>query len=50
VAAGCDGVFLEVHPEPEKGLSDSSTMLPLRQVGPLLETLLRVRDAVGELN
>ncbi|HSW00991.1 MAG TPA: 3-deoxy-8-phosphooctulonate synthase [Sedimentisphaerales bacterium] len=29
VAAGVNGLFLEVHPEPEKGLSDAATMLPL---------------------
>jgi 2-dehydro-3-deoxyphosphooctonate aldolase (KDO 8-P synthase) len=37
VAAGVDALFLEVHPEPEKGLSDAATMLPLA----LLEGLLR---------
>jgi len=46
VAAGCDGVFLEVHPEPEKGLSDAATMLPLAVVGPLLESLCRIREAL----
>lgn len=29
VAAGVNGLFLEVHPEPEKGLSDAATMMPL---------------------
>jgi len=29
VAAGVNGLFLEVHPEPEKGLSDAATMIPL---------------------
>jgi 2-dehydro-3-deoxyphosphooctonate aldolase (KDO 8-P synthase) len=47
VAAGCDGVFLEVHPEPERGLSDAATMLPLAQVPALLERLLRIREALG---
>ncbi|MCK4299849.1 MAG: 3-deoxy-8-phosphooctulonate synthase [Planctomycetes bacterium] len=47
VAAGCDGVFLEVHPEPEKGLSDSATMLPLAEARPLLESLLRIREALA---
>jgi len=46
VAAGCDGVFLEVHPEPEQGLSDAATMLPLHEVKPLLESLLRIRAAL----
>lgn len=47
VAAGCDGVFLEVHPEPERGLSDAATMLPLAHVPALLERLLRIREALG---
>jgi len=47
VAAGCDGVFLEVHPEPERGLSDAATMLRLAEVRGLLEVLVRVREAVG---
>jgi 2-dehydro-3-deoxyphosphooctonate aldolase (KDO 8-P synthase) len=46
VAAGCDGVFLEVHPEPERGLSDAATMLPLAHVPALLERLLRIREAL----
>jgi 2-dehydro-3-deoxyphosphooctonate aldolase (KDO 8-P synthase) len=29
VAAGADGLFLEVHPEPEKAKSDAASMLPL---------------------
>ncbi|PCJ60023.1 MAG: 3-deoxy-8-phosphooctulonate synthase [Planctomycetota bacterium] len=37
VATGVDGLFLEVHPEPEKGLSDSTTMLHLDGVEDLLK-------------
>jgi len=48
VAAGCDGVFLEVHPEPDRGLSDAATMLPLAEVRPLLEELLRIREALTQ--
>ncbi len=29
VAAGANGLFLEVHPNPEKALSDAASMLPL---------------------
>lgn len=29
VAVGCDGLFLEVHPDPDRAPSDGSTMLPL---------------------
>ncbi|MGO8672948.1 MAG: 3-deoxy-8-phosphooctulonate synthase [Capsulimonadaceae bacterium] len=36
VAAGVDALFLEVHPEPEKALSDAATMLRLSDLGALL--------------
>jgi 2-dehydro-3-deoxyphosphooctonate aldolase (KDO 8-P synthase) len=29
VAAGCDGVFLETHPDPDAAKSDGPNMLPL---------------------
>ena len=37
VAAGVDGVFLEVHDNPAKALSDGTNALPLDQLQPLLE-------------
>ncbi|MEM9553934.1 MAG: 3-deoxy-8-phosphooctulonate synthase [Acidobacteriota bacterium] len=46
VAAGADGVFLEVHPDPENALSDSTTQLPPGRALQLLESLLAVRRAV----
>jgi 2-dehydro-3-deoxyphosphooctonate aldolase (KDO 8-P synthase) len=42
VAAGANGVFLEVHPEPEKALSDAASMLPLDW----LEDLVRVCNGI----
>jgi 2-dehydro-3-deoxyphosphooctonate aldolase (KDO 8-P synthase) len=48
VAAGCDGLFIETHPQPEKGLSDASNMMPLEWVEPLLENLLKIRAVVKE--
>jgi 2-dehydro-3-deoxyphosphooctonate aldolase (KDO 8-P synthase) len=39
VAAGCDGVFLEVHDNPAEGLSDTATMFPLKDLPRLLEDL-----------
>ncbi len=42
VAAGVDGLFMEVHPEPEKALCDGPNSLPLDQVEPLLEQLLQI--------
>jgi 2-dehydro-3-deoxyphosphooctonate aldolase (KDO 8-P synthase) len=46
VAAGCDGVFLEAHPRPERALSDPATQLPLAQVGELLKTLRELHEIV----
>ncbi len=46
VAAGVDGLFMEVHPEPEKALCDGPNMIRLSEVGPLLATLKKVHVAV----
>jgi 2-dehydro-3-deoxyphosphooctonate aldolase (KDO 8-P synthase) len=46
VAAGCDGVFLETHPDPDRAPSDGPNMLPLAELPGLIETLLKVREAI----
>jgi 2-dehydro-3-deoxyphosphooctonate aldolase (KDO 8-P synthase) len=43
VAAGCDGLFLETHPDPQNAPSDSTNMLPLTSMRPLLEKVLAIR-------
>jgi 2-dehydro-3-deoxyphosphooctonate aldolase (KDO 8-P synthase) len=48
VAAGVDGLFLEIHPDPDRALSDGPNSLPLAGVEPLLRTLLAIRAAAGE--
>ncbi len=40
VAVGVDGLFMEVHEEPERALSDSATVFPLARLESLLQTLL----------
>ncbi len=45
-AAGADGLFVEVHPDPEKSPSDAATILPLEQLEMLLKKCLAVRAAV----
>ena len=47
VAAGADGLFLETHPEPARGLSDTTNMLPLDRLRPLVEEVLALRAALG---
>ena len=44
-AVGIDGLFVEVHEEPEKGMSDGATMLPLARLEPLLKSLLALDRA-----
>jgi len=46
VAVGVDGVFLEVHPEPEKALSDGPNMIRLSRLQSVLESLLEIHECV----
>jgi 2-dehydro-3-deoxyphosphooctonate aldolase (KDO 8-P synthase) len=46
VAAGVDGIFLEVHDNPSKALSDGSNALPLAQFRPLLEKIVSLAAVV----
>jgi 2-dehydro-3-deoxyphosphooctonate aldolase (KDO 8-P synthase) len=42
VAAGVDGVFLEVHEQPARAKSDAQNALRLDLLEPLLERLVRI--------
>lgn len=46
VALGIYGLFMEVHPEPDKALSDSSTMLKLSDVKHILEQVKEIDNLV----
>jgi len=46
VAVGTDGLFIETHHEPAKALSDGANMLRLDLLQPLLEKLIRIREAI----
>lgn len=48
VAVGIDGLFMEVHQEPERALSDRATVFPLAQLEPLLQVLLALDATVKE--
>ena len=39
-AFGATGYFFEVHPEPDKGLSDAANMLELEKLEALVERLI----------
>jgi len=49
VAAGCEGLFMEVHPDPDHALSDGPNMVPLAEVRSLLEQVVRIATAVGHV-
>ena len=46
VAAGVDGLFMEVHDNPAKALSDGANSLPLKQLRGLLERLSELAQVV----
>src|SRR5437773_7228402 len=48
VACGCDGIFLETHPDPDKALSDGPNMIALDDLPALVECCLRLREALSE--
>ena len=46
VAAGCDALFLEVHPDPDHALSDGPNSLHINDLPGLLKQCLRIREAL----
>jgi 2-dehydro-3-deoxyphosphooctonate aldolase (KDO 8-P synthase) len=48
VAAGIDGLFLEVHPDPDRALCDGPNSLALDSLPDLLTTLKRIDAVVRE--
>jgi 2-dehydro-3-deoxyphosphooctonate aldolase (KDO 8-P synthase) len=46
VACGCDGVFFETHPDPDRALSDGPNMVPLAELPALIRKLLNIRAAL----
>jgi 2-dehydro-3-deoxyphosphooctonate aldolase (KDO 8-P synthase) len=45
VAAGADALYLETHPAPATAPSDGANMLPLEELEPLMESVLRHVEA-----
>lgn len=48
IAAGADGIFLEIHPDPDSALSDGPNSLPLEQVESLLKCLIEIHRTVSK--
>ncbi len=47
-AAGANGLFVEVHPEPEKGKSDAATMIPLSRLEEILRKCKEIFETVRD--
>jgi len=46
IAVGADGLFIETHPRPAEAKSDGANMLALDKLEPMLQKLIRIRQAV----
>ncbi len=49
LAAGAEGIFAEVHPDPARALSDSTTQFPLEIMPALLDEWVRVGALIAEI-
>jgi len=49
-AAGIDGLFMEVHPEPDKALCDGPNMWPLDRLEPLLKQVKTLDDSLKSVD
>ncbi len=49
IAAGCDGIFMEVHDNPGLALSDATTQWPLDNLEQLLINLKKIRTVTWDL-
>jgi 2-dehydro-3-deoxyphosphooctonate aldolase (KDO 8-P synthase) len=47
IAAGCDGIFMEVHENPARALSDGPNQIPLKQLPKHLRMLKAIHAAVS---
>ena len=46
IAAGADGLFMEVHPVPEKALSDGPNSVPLGKVEEILKVSIKIKEVL----
>ncbi len=46
IAVGCDGIFMETHPNPAMAKSDGANMLPLKEVENLLTKLIAIHKSL----
>jgi 2-dehydro-3-deoxyphosphooctonate aldolase (KDO 8-P synthase) len=46
-AAGIDGLFMEIHPDPDRALCDGPNSIPLDEIEELLKKIARIREVVA---
>ncbi|MDD5613989.1 MAG: 3-deoxy-8-phosphooctulonate synthase [Candidatus Omnitrophica bacterium] len=46
VAAGCDGLFMEVHTAPEHALSDAKSMIDLKQLAKIIDLAKKIKESI----
>lgn len=46
-AFGCDGLFLEVHPQPDKALCDGPNMIDLKELESILKQVKKIKAALA---
>ncbi|HUA32829.1 MAG TPA: 3-deoxy-8-phosphooctulonate synthase [Candidatus Binataceae bacterium] len=49
VATGVDGIFMEVHEDPDRALSDGPNNIPLAQVPALIDGLKRIHEVANTI-
>lgn len=47
IAVGVDGIFMEVHPDPDNAKSDGPNMIQLNELKTILEKLIKIFNAVN---
>jgi len=48
VAAGFDGIFMEVHPNPDEALSDSKTMISTKKLKSILKNAIKIFEILKD--
>jgi 3-deoxy-7-phosphoheptulonate synthase len=48
VAAGADGLILEVHPDPESAMSDGYQSMTFNQFRDMMKTCAKIANAIGK--
>jgi 3-deoxy-7-phosphoheptulonate synthase len=48
IAAGCDGLIVEVHPNPEKAMSDGYQSLDFSQFNDMMKRCRIIANALGK--